>query len=110
MAEVFFEVRDLVHEFFINEGLFGEHRVIRTVDRIDFVVRVGEAVGLVGESGCGKSTLARCIAKLHRPSRGTILFEGHDLTRARGRRLLAFRQRLQMIFQDPYSSLNSIQG
>src|SRR5258708_21105515 len=93
---------------FLNRLLDGQKRaLLRAVDGIDFEIRKGETFALVGESGCGKSTVARLVVGLYRPSRGAIEFEGIDFaqlsTRAEQAKL---RRRLQMVFQDPYASLN----
>jgi oligopeptide transport system ATP-binding protein len=102
------QVKNLKMHFPIEEGLLFKRRVgaIRAVDGIDFSICRGETMGLVGESGCGKSTTARCIAQLHRPTEGEVLFEGKDLCKARRQELIKARMDLQMIFQDPYASLN----
>jgi ABC-type oligopeptide transport system ATPase subunit len=78
----------------------------RAVDDVSFTVGSGEALGLVGESGSGKSTTARCVAGLIRPDSGAVLLDGQDVVRARGRDIRALRARMQMVFQNPYSSLN----
>src|SRR5205814_3328333 len=78
----------------------------RAVDGVSFAIRRGETLGLVGDSGCGKTTTGRCILQLEKPTSGEILFEGRDLTRVAPDELRAVRRRLQVIFQDPYSSLN----
>ena len=79
---------------------------VRAVDGVSFDILEGETLGLVGESGCGKSTLARVVAQLIAPSSGSIVFDGTDLTRLRGERLRQQRRQIQMIFQDPFASLN----
>ncbi len=105
---VLLEVRGLKMWFPITQGLVLQRRVgdIRAVDGLDFSIRRGETLGLVGESGCGKSTTGRAILQLYRPTAGQVLFEGTDLTRLRGEALRRMRRRMQMIFQDPYASLN----
>jgi oligopeptide transport system ATP-binding protein len=87
----------------IMGGKVGE---IRAVDGVSFVLRKGETLGLVGESGCGKSTLGRALNRLEEPTDGTVLFQGKDLAHASGKDLFRLRRDIQMIFQDPYSSLN----
>ena len=82
------------------------HGWIRAVDGVDFQIRRGETLGLVGESGCGKSTTARAIAQLHRPTSGQVLLNGKDLARLQDKELIAARMGMQMVFQDPYASLN----
>src|SRR5699024_2039075 len=79
---------------------------IKAVDGISFDLAVGETLGIVGESGCGKSTTGKMIAKIMEPTGGTITFEGNDITQLKGRALKRFRQEVQMVFQDPYASLN----
>ena len=107
MSEVLLEVRNLVKHFPVGGGLFGQGRgIVRAVDDISFVIRRGETLGLVGESGCGKTTTGRCILMLERPTSGQILFEGRDLTTLDDAGLRGVRRRIQVIFQDPYSSLN----
>jgi oligopeptide transport system ATP-binding protein len=101
------EVRNLVKHFPIGGGLFGrEAALIKAVDGVSFSIRRGETLGLVGESGCGKTTTGRCILQLEKPTSGEILFEGHDLATVTEGELRKVRRRLQVIFQDPYSSLN----
>ena len=101
------EVRDLVKHFHVGGGLFGgTPGVIRAVDGVSFALRRGETLGLVGESGCGKTTTGRCILQLERPTSGAVLFEGRDLTVLSQAELRPVRRRVQVIFQDPYSSLN----
>ncbi len=105
---ILLEVKNLKMHFPIEEGLLFKRQVgaIRAVDGINFSICRGETMGLVGESGCGKSTTARCIAQLHKPTGGEVNFEGKDLCRARKQEMLKARMDLQMVFQDPYASLN----
>jgi oligopeptide transport system ATP-binding protein len=101
------EVRNLVKHFPIGGGIFGgEAAVVKAVDGVSFSIRRGETLGLVGESGCGKTTTGRCILQLEKPTSGEIIFEGRDLATLTGSELRKVRRRLQVIFQDPYSSLN----
>lgn len=105
--EIILEVKDLVKHFPIGGGFFGQNQqVVHAVNGINFKVRKGETLGIVGESGCGKSTAGRTIIRLYEPSSGQIFFEGQDVTHARGNDLLNLRRKMQMIFQDPYASLN----
>jgi oligopeptide/dipeptide ABC transporter ATP-binding protein len=99
---------DLKVHFPIHEGILFERRVgeVRAVDGVSLDVRRGETLGLVGESGCGKSTFARAVIRLVDPSGGRILFDGDDVTDVGGDQLRKLRRRMQMIFQDPYASLN----
>jgi peptide/nickel transport system ATP-binding protein len=100
-------VRDLRKYFPITAGLFRRHVAdVRAVDDISFTVKRGETLGLVGESGCGKSTTGRVLLRLLEPTSGRIEFDGHDVTALNGRDLRALRRRMQIVFQDPYSSLN----
>jgi oligopeptide transport system ATP-binding protein len=105
---VLLDVRGLKMHFPIEEGAVFRRIVghIRAVDGVDFEIRKGETLGLVGESGCGKSTTARTIAQLYKPTAGQINFEGRDLCTLSRQELLRARMDLQMIFQDPYASLN----
>ena len=102
------EVSGLKMHFPINKGIIFQRQVgaIKAVDGIDFTMYKGETLGLVGESGCGKSTTGRAILQLYRPTEGGVIFEGEDLTRTKGEDLRKMRRRMQMIFQDPYASLN----
>jgi len=106
-GEVLLDVRNLVKHFEVGTGLFGGRRgLVRAVDGVSFSIARGETLGLVGESGCGKTTTGRCILQLESPTSGEIIFEGRDLTKLGADELRAVRRRMQVIFQDPYSSLN----
>jgi len=101
------EVDGLVKHFTVTKGFPRPvTTTVRAVDGVSFSVRRGEAYGLVGESGCGKSTVARAVLRLIEPDSGTVRFDGADVRAARGEALARLRQRMQIIFQDPYSSLN----
>ncbi|MEZ5175622.1 MAG: ATP-binding cassette domain-containing protein [Acidimicrobiia bacterium] len=107
MSEILVEMTDLVKEFPVKGGVF--QRQIATVNAVAGVtmsIRRGETVGLVGESGCGKSTLGRLVTRLLEPTAGSIVFDGTDVTHLSGKELRPFRKRVQIIFQDPYSSLD----
>lgn len=109
MAEALLEVRGLVKYFPAAADWFAQlfdRRVIRAVDGVDFSISRGETLGLVGESGSGKTTTGRVVTRLIEPTAGQVLFDGQDLVRLRGKALKAVRKRIQMIFQDPSSSLN----
>ena len=108
MGVNFLDVQDLKMHFPITRGIIFQRQVgaIKAVDGLDFTLFRGETLGLVGESGCGKSTTGRAILQLHRPTGGAVLFEGKDLTKTGGEDLRKMRRRMQMIFQDPYASLN----
>ena len=107
MSEPLLEVRELVKHFPIRRGPFGRPAgQVRAVDGVSFEVRQGEVLGLVGESGCGKTTTGRCVLRLIEPTSGTVRFDGRDITRLSRRELRPLRRQMQVIFQDPYSSLN----
>ncbi|GAA1723163.1 hypothetical protein GCM10009765_83910 [Fodinicola feengrottensis] len=97
---------DTVSKWFPAGPGFRRRRRLTAVDRVSLRVRRGETLGIVGESGCGKSTLARCLTRLVEPSSGRIEFDGQDITSAGHRRLVPVRRDLQLVFQDPYASLN----
>jgi peptide/nickel transport system ATP-binding protein len=95
------EARDVTKRF-----RAGGKRVVHALEGVSLTVFAGETLGVVGESGCGKSTLGRCLLRLYEPDAGTILFQGHDITRMREGALRPLRAHMQMVFQDPYASLN----
>jgi oligopeptide transport system ATP-binding protein len=100
------QVDGLVKHFATDRGLLSSGAVVHAVDGVDLEVRPGEVLAVVGESGSGKSTLARCVLRLIDPTAGRIVFDGRDVTRLRGRELAAFRQQVQPVFQDPFSSID----
>src|SRR5687768_10836638 len=105
--EALLQVSGLVKHFAVGGGLFGAPPgLVRAIDGVSFSIRRGETLGLVGESGCGKTTTGRCILQLERPTSGQIVFEGVDLATLPPGELRKVRPRMQVIFQDPYSSLN----
>jgi oligopeptide transport system ATP-binding protein len=106
--EIILDVKNLKLHFPFNEGnLFSRTKgYIRAVDGVSFTVKKGETLGLVGESGCGKSTTVRAIAQLHKPTGGQVLYKGTDLVTCPEKELMHVRQEMQMVFQDPYASLN----
>jgi oligopeptide transport system ATP-binding protein len=102
------DVRDLVMHFPLTQGIIFQKKVgaVQAVDGISLQVKRGETLGLVGESGCGKSTTGRAILQLYKPTAGEVIFDGRDLTKLNGGDMRKMRRHLQMIFQDPYASLN----
>ena len=107
MSAPLLEVRNLVKHFEVSSGFFGGTKgTVRAIDGVSFSLARGETLGLVGESGCGKTTTGRCILQLERPTSGEIIFEGVDLATLSDEKLRQMRRRMQVIFQDPYSSLN----
>ncbi len=107
MQETLLTVQDLKKYFPVEEGIFGgRKRVVHAVDGISFDITKNEVLSLVGESGCGKSTTGRLILKLIEPTEGKVLFMGEDLSRVSRKRLKELRRDMQIIFQDPYASLN----
>jgi peptide/nickel transport system ATP-binding protein len=105
------EVKNLKMYFPVTRGLLRKTVAnVKAVDDVSFSIRKGETLGLVGESGCGKTTVARCILRLYRPTAGQILFEGQDISSWPKNRIRPLRQKMQLIFQDPYSSLDPRQS
>jgi len=105
--DVLLEVSDLKKYFDVGGSIFKKKKkVLTAVDGLNFQIKRGETFGLVGESGCGKSTTGRTIIKLYRPTGGKIIFDGKDITNLSDKEMLPYRKRMQMIFQDPYASLN----
>ena len=100
------KVRNLKTYFDVTKGLFSKKQIVKAVDDVSFDVLPKETFGLVGESGCGKTTLGRTIVKLYEPAGGSIEFDGRDVAHLKGAELKKFRKDMQMIFQDPYASLN----
>jgi oligopeptide/dipeptide ABC transporter ATP-binding protein len=107
-GEVLLECIDLIKHFPVRSGAFhrGPREVVHAVDGVSLEVYSGETLGIVGESGCGKSTLGRLMVRLHEPTSGTVKFGGTDITTLSRRQLRPLRREMQMIFQDPYASLN----
>ncbi len=100
------KVNNVKTHFDVTKGIFSPKQIVKAVDGVSFEIKHNETFGLVGESGCGKSTLGRTIVKLYDPVEGNIEFEGKDISNIKGDELKAFRKNVQMIFQDPYASLN----
>src|ERR1051326_349812 len=106
-ADALVEVRGLKKYFPVTSGAIARRVVgwVKAVDDVSFSIRRGETLGLVGESGCGKTTTGRCVIQLERPTAGSVLFEGRDLVALSAAELRPLRRRMQIVFQDPYSSL-----
>ncbi|MFE7575456.1 ABC transporter ATP-binding protein [Streptomyces sp. NPDC057521] len=107
-GEPILEVRDLVKHYPLTQGILIKKQVgaVKAVDGVTFDLGAGETLGVVGESGCGKSTVARLLVQLEKPTSGAIRYKGEDITKLSGRALKAVRRNIQMVFQDPYTSLN----
>lgn len=106
MAEKILQVKNLKKFFPAKKELFKEQQMVKAVDDVTFDVFEGETLGLVGESGCGKSTLGRTIIRLYDPTAGSILYKGKDIAKLSTKEMLPYRKKIQMIFQDPYASLD----
>ena len=106
MSDAVLKVENLKVHFPVKGGLFTKKQVVKAVDGVSFEIYPKETFGLVGESGCGKSTTGRAIVKLYEPTSGTVYYHGEDVTKIKGGHLAEFRRNVQMIFQDPYASLN----
>ncbi|BBC33200.1 Peptide ABC transporter [Streptomyces graminofaciens] len=108
VVEPILEVRGLYKHYPLTQGIVFKKQIgaVKAVDGVDFSLGAGETLGIVGESGCGKSTVAKMLVNLERPTDGAILYKGEDITRLSGRALKAVRRNIQMVFQDPYTSLN----
>ena len=107
-GDVLLEVKDLKMYFPVTSGIIFQKKVadVKAVDGVTFSIKKGETLGLVGESGCGKTTTGRAILQLYKPTEGHVIFEGQDLTELKGSEMRAMRRKIQVIFQDPYGSLN----
>ena len=107
-TETIIEVKGLKKYFPITQGIVFQKEIgaVKAVDDVNFEICRGETLGLVGESGCGKTTTGRTLIQLYRPTAGQVLFNGVDLTHIKDKELRQLRSRLQMIFQDPFASLN----
>ncbi len=108
MSEKILEIRDLKKHFSSTSGgIFNRKKgVVKAVDGISLTIKRGETVGLVGESGCGKTTVGRTVVKIYEPTSGQIIFDGDDITNLKRREMKSYRSKMQMIFQDPFASLN----
>ena len=100
------EVNDLKMHFMLKSGLFSKPKVLKAVDGVSFSIEKGRTMGLVGESGCGKTTVGRTILKLYQATAGQILYQGTDITGLSDSQMVPYRKKMQMIFQDPYTSLD----
>jgi len=106
MSEILLEVKDLKQYYPVRKGMFGKTQYVKELDGVSFELRKGEVFGIVGESGWGKSTMGLTISKLLEPTGGQIILNGVDITRFKGNAMREVRKSIQMVFQDPYASLN----
>ncbi|GAB3953595.1 ABC transporter ATP-binding protein [Micromonospora vulcania] len=108
MSDNILEVRDLVKHYPVTQGVVFKKTVgqVKAVDGVSFGLRAGETLGVVGESGCGKSTLARVLMNLERPTAGSVVYKGQDISKLSGGALRRLRRQIQLVMQDPYTSLN----
>ena len=106
MTEPILQAQALTRHYHVSQGLFKPHATVKALDGVSFSVQRGRTLAVVGESGCGKSTLARQLTLIELPTSGALLLDGHDITTASKPQLKALRQRVQMVFQNPYASLN----
>ncbi|MED4907197.1 ABC transporter ATP-binding protein [Brevibacillus centrosporus] len=106
MTKPLLEIKSLTKHFTSKQGFFSKEKVVRAVDGVNLTVYPGETVSIVGESGCGKSTTGRCILRLIEPTDGEILFEGNDIRKLNEEDLRRTRRDMQLVFQDPFASLN----
>ncbi|MER7169273.1 ABC transporter ATP-binding protein [Micromonospora sp. NPDC000207] len=108
MTENILEIRDLVKHYPVTRGVVFKKTIgqVKAVDGVSFELKAGETLGLVGESGCGKSTLARVLMNLERPTSGSVLYKGQDISKLSGPALRRLRRQIQLVMQDPYTSLN----
>lgn len=105
-GEPILKVENIVKRYTMSTGLFGAAKHVHAVNDISFQVNRGETVGIVGESGSGKSSVARILLRLNEPTSGRALYKGDDIFRMNERELLKLRRKMQMVFQDPYGSMN----
>ena len=105
-GDVCLDVQDLKMHFKLKSGLFSKPKILKAVDGVSFTIGKGETMGLVGESGCGKTTVGRSILRLYEATDGKIIFQGTDITHFTDAQMLPYRKKMQMIFQDPYTSLD----
>ena len=104
--DIILEVKNLCKYFPVDKGMFAKKSYVKAVDDVSFTIKRGETLGIVGESGCGKTTTGRTILKLYEPTSGQIIFNGEDITNYSEKKMVSLRKNMQMIFQDPYASLN----